>query len=51
MPAGAESVTLPPSQNVVGPLAVTVASGALWTSTMTGSVVDEQPFAFVIVTL
>ncbi len=41
-PLAAVSVTLPPAQNVVGPLAVTVASTAV--TGMTRSKVAPQPF-------
>ncbi len=50
-PAGAVSVTLPPAQNVVGPLAVIVAFGVLVTVTMVGAEVLLQPAALVAVTL
>jgi hypothetical protein len=46
-PALAVSVTDPPAQNVVGPPAVTVATGSGFTVTVTGEPWDEQPFAFV----
>ena len=49
--AEAVSVTLPPSQNVVGPLAVIVAVGLLLTVTVVAAEVVLQPFAFVTVTL
>jgi hypothetical protein len=47
----AVSVTLPPSQNVVGPPAVIVAVGFAFTVTTVGDDVVLQPFASVIVTL
>jgi len=50
--AGAVSVTEPPAQNVVGPLAVTTGvDGAGRTFTTTVSEVEEQPFAPMIVTV
>lgn len=51
MPAGAVSVTLPPSQNVVGPEVVTVAVGGGVTVTVVGADVAVQPFASVTVTV
>ena len=49
-PAGAVSVTLPPAQNVVGPLAVTVGvAGVGFTATFTGLPVVLQPAAVVTV--
>jgi hypothetical protein len=45
------SVTLPPSQNVVGPDAVMVATGLGLTVTVTGADVALQPLAFVTVTV
>jgi hypothetical protein len=51
MPAGALNVTLPPLQNVVGPLAVIVAAGVGSTVTVTGADVALQPLAFVTVTV
>jgi hypothetical protein len=50
-PAGAVSVTLPPSQNVVGPEAVIVVSGSGRTTTVVADEPLLQPFAFVTVTL
>ena len=49
--AGAESTTEPPAQNVVGPLAVTVATGAAFMVTVNGAEVAEQPSALVTVTV
>jgi hypothetical protein len=40
-------VTLPPSQNVVGPDAVIVAAGRGFAVTVTGTLAAVQPFAFV----
>ena len=37
------NVTLPPEQNVIGPLALTVGVGSELTLTVTGAVVAEQP--------
>ena len=49
--AGAVNVTDPPSQNVVGPLAVTTGvSGSAFTTTSVAALVALQPFAFVTVT-
>ena len=48
--AGAVSVTLPPAQNVVGPLAVIVAAGLVLTVTVVAAEVAVQPLAFVTVT-
>ena len=45
------SVTLPPAQNVVGPLAVIVAVGSALTVTVIGEDVAMQPLALVTVTL
>ena len=46
------SVTLPPSQNVVGPLALIAgAAGFAFTVTVVGFDVALQPFAFVTVTV
>ena len=50
MPAGALRVTLPPSQNVVGPEAVTVAVGGVVTVTVVGADVALQPLPSVTVT-
>jgi hypothetical protein len=50
-PALAVSVTEPPLQNVVGPAAVIVASGAAVTVTVAGAEVVLQPLALVTVTL
>ena len=50
-PPGALRVTLPPSQNVVGPLGVTVASGSGFVVTVIGAEVFEQFDAFVTVTV
>jgi hypothetical protein len=50
VPALAVSVTLPPAQNVVGPPAEIVATGAGFTVTVTGALVAEQPFALNTVT-
>jgi len=51
-PAGAVSVTEPPSQNVVGPPGVIVGvAGFTLTVTLVGALVALQPFAFVTVTL
>jgi hypothetical protein len=50
-PALAVSVTEPPSQNVVGPLASIVATGFAFTVTVVAEEVVLQPFAFVTVTL
>jgi hypothetical protein len=49
-PLDAVSVTLPPAQKVVGPLAVIVATGAALTVTAVGADVALQPFALVTVT-
>lgn len=49
MPAGAVSVTLPPEQNVVGPLAVTVATGSGLTVTAVAGEVTKHPLPSVIV--
>ena len=49
-PADAVSVTLPPEQNVSGPLAVMFAVGVVVTVTVCDAV-DEQPFASVTVTV
>ena len=51
LPALAVSVTLPPSQNVVGPPALIVATGGSLTVTVVGADVALQPLPFVIVTL
>ncbi len=51
MPAGAVRVTLPPWQNVVGPLALMVAEGAGSTVTLVAAEVALQPLPFVTVTL
>lgn len=51
MPAGAVSVTLPPSQNVVAPLAAIVAVGPGLTVTVVGADVALQPAASVTVTV
>jgi hypothetical protein len=45
------NVTLPPAQNVVGPLADTVGVGLAFTFTVTGAVAAEQPLLLVTVTL
>jgi hypothetical protein len=45
------SVTLPPSQNVVGPLALVVTTGSGLAVTAVADEVALQPFAFVTVTL
>jgi len=51
-PEGAVSVTLPPAQNVVGPLGVIVGvEGFALTVTVVAALVALQPFAFVTVTL
>ena len=51
-PAGAVSVTEPPSQNDVGPLGVIAGvAGAAFTVTVVGALVALQPLAFVTVTL
>ena len=51
-PSGAVSVTDPPSQNEVGPLAVMAGvSGSGFSVTTVGALVAVQPFAVVIVTL
>ena len=50
-PALAVSVTLPPSQNVVGPPAVMFATGFGLTVTAVADDVALQPFALVTVTL
>ena len=50
LPALAVSVTEPPGQNVVGPLAVMVAAGAGFTVTDVGDDVALQPSAFVTLT-
>jgi hypothetical protein len=50
-PALAVSVTEPPSQNVVGPEALIVASGLGLTVTVVAAEVMLQPFAFVTVTV
>jgi hypothetical protein len=48
----AVSVTLPPAQNVVGPLAVmTGVAGNALTTTLVGAELPLQPFASVTVTL
>ena len=47
VPLDAVSVTLPPAQNVVGPLAVMVAVGLAVMVTGTVAVVELQPFASV----
>jgi len=44
-------VTLPPAQNVVGPLGVIVAVGSGFTVTVCDAGVDVQPFASVVVTV
>ena len=50
--AGAVSVTEPPSQNVVGPPAVTTGvGGSAFTVTAVAALAAPQPFAFVTVTL
>jgi hypothetical protein len=50
--AGAVSVTEPPLQNVVGPLAVTTGvAGTGSTVTTTSSDVAQQPFADVMLTV
>lgn len=50
-PAAAVSVTEPPWQNVVGPLAETVEPGSGWTVTVVTGDVALQPLAFMTVTL
>ena len=45
-----ESVTLPPEQNVVSPLASTVGSGNGFTVTLVGIDVPVQPFTSVTAT-
>jgi hypothetical protein len=47
----AVSVTEPPSQNVVGPLAVIVDGGSGFTVTTVAKLCNEQPSASVVVTL
>jgi len=50
-PAGAVSVTAPPSQNVVGPLALIVGvDGSAFTVMVIGALVALQPFGSVTVT-
>ena len=49
--AEAVRVTEPPAQNVVGPEAVIVAVGLLFTVTAVAAEIALQPFAFVTVTL
>jgi hypothetical protein len=51
LPLDAVSVTLPPAQNVVGPLAVMAALGSGLTVTVVAAEVALQAFAFVTVTL
>ena len=48
---GAVRTTEPPAQNVVGPFAVTVATGAGFIVTVNGAEVAEQPSALVTVTV
>ena len=50
LPALAVSVTLPPAQNVVGPPAVIVAVGVVFTVTGVAAEVALQPLPFVTVT-
>ena len=50
-PALAVSVTEPPSQKVVGPLALIVAVGFAFTVTVVADDVGAQPLALVTVTL
>jgi hypothetical protein len=50
MPTGAVRSTLPPAQNVVGPLAVTVAGGSGRTLTVVPAEVAEQLNVSVVVT-
>ena len=51
-PEGAESVTEPPAQNVVGPEAVIEGvAGAAFTVTARGALVTLQPEAFVTATV
>jgi hypothetical protein len=50
-PGDAVSCTFPPAQNVVGPPAVIVAAGVVFTVTAVGDDVALQPLAFVTVTL
>jgi len=50
-PPEAVSVTLPPAQNVVGPLGVIVAVGSGFTVTVCDAGDDVQPFASVVVTV
>ncbi len=49
-PSLAVSVTLPPEQNVVGPVAVIVATGCGFTAIVTGCDVTLQPAELVAVT-
>jgi hypothetical protein len=49
-PALAFRTTLPPEQKVVGPLAVAVAAGGVFTAT-TCAALEVQPFASVAVTV
>ena len=51
IPAGAESVTLPPVQNVVGPFGVMTGDGAGLTATVVGCEVPVQPATSFTVTL
>src|SRR5687768_14879051 len=51
MPAGADNVTCPPSQNVVGPDGVMIAAGGLLTTTGTAAEVATQPVASVTSTV
>ena len=50
-PLDAVSVTLPPAQNVVGPLAVMLAVGLAFAVTTVGDDVAAQPLALLTVTL
>src|SRR5688572_8937266 len=51
MPAGADNVTCPPSQNVVGPEGVRVAVAGVFTTTGIGAEVATQPVASVTSTV
>ena len=51
MPAGADSVTWPPAQSTVDPVAVIVATGSAFTDTVVAELVAWQPADVYPVTL